>query len=56
MSPMCLYMALDTTKIHSPITLGIRPCTKPLVFKGGSAGRVGSIPIARSTLRIGQDP
>jgi len=33
MSPMCPYMALDTTKIHTPITLGVRPCTKPLVFK-----------------------
>src|SRR5229473_1809574 len=33
MSPMCPYMALDTTKIHTPITLGVRPCIKPLVFK-----------------------
>jgi hypothetical protein len=28
MSPICPYMALDATKIHTPITLKIRPCTK----------------------------
>jgi hypothetical protein len=32
-SPMYPYVALDTTNIHTPITLGIRHRAKPLVFE-----------------------
>ena len=44
-------MAPHTAKIHTLITLGIRHRAKPLVFKPQNPPRVGSIPIARSTLR-----
>jgi hypothetical protein len=32
-APMYPYVALDTTKIHTPITLGIRDRVKLLVFE-----------------------
>jgi hypothetical protein len=50
-SPMYPYMALDTTKFHTPITLGVRFVPNRLFSSYEGAARVGSIPIARSTFR-----
>jgi hypothetical protein len=45
-------IALDSAKIHTLITLAIHHRAKLLVSSPGSAFRVASIRIARSTLRL----
>src|ERR1700679_2916621 len=47
----CPYVAPHTAKIHTLITLGIRVRTDPHVSRPGTAFPLGSIPIARSTLK-----